>query len=388
MRRFEIVIVGGGPAGSSTALHLVRACGVDPQSIVVLDKQKHPRDKPCGGAVSAWGLEALAKLRLRDVSRSRPMLGLSLVEGSERGTTRGNLGVIVRRDEFDAALLDAARSDGVDVRDGEGLVSLAREGNGWTLGTTRETLAARVVCACDGAGSTVRKLLGLHEPARKGHLYVTDTPPMKADGPVMSGLCEFDFTPVRHHVDGYYWDFPTPAPAGGDDIWINRGVYHANLHAASGREVKSSLARSLAERGVSINDVTLRPFSTRPLVNESVFVHEGVLLVGEAAGIDRSTGEGIAQAILYGEIAARHASRVDAYGYDREVRASRVVRHLRQSAWLARHVYAPHGRAFRKLLLRSDHARDAGIRWYRGDALGPRAKAALFGRLLLEGLRA
>ncbi len=388
MRRFQIAIVGGGPAGSSTALHLVRACGVDPQSVVVLDKQRHPRDKPCGGAVSTWGLEALAKIGLRDASRSRPMLGLSLVEGRERGTTRGSLGVIVRRDEFDAALLEASRRDGVEVRDGEGLVSLTSEPNGWTLGTTRETISAKIVCACDGAGSTVRKLLGLHEPARKGHLYVTDTPPMNADGPVLSGLCEFDFTPVAERVDGYYWDFPTPSPMGGDETWVNRGIYHANLSEARGRAVKASLARSLSARGLSIDDVTLRPFSTRPLVPDSVFMHRGVMLVGEAAGIDRSTGEGIAQAILYGEIAARHAARADVSGYDREVRASRVVRHLRQSAWLARHVYAPHGRAFRKLLLRSEHARDAGIRWYCGDALGGRAKVTLLGRLVFEAIRA
>lgn len=340
--------------------------------------------------MSAWGLAALAKIGVSHGARARTMTGLSLVEGNERGATLGELGVVVRRDEFDAALLEQARADGVVVRDGEGVVGLQQRDGAWTLTTSRETVRVRVVCACDGAGSTVRRLIGLREPARKGHLYVTDTLPSPRDEQVLSGLCEFDFSPVADGVEGYYWDFPTPRPGGGDETWINRGIYHANLTEAHGREVKASLASSLVKRGVSIRDVVLRPFSTRPLVRESVFSHQGVLLVGEAAGIDRSTGEGIAQAILYGEIAARHAAQAlaggDIRGYDRDVRGSRLVRHLRQSAWLADHVYARRGRGFRKLLLRSEHAREAGIRWYRGDALGRQTKVTLFGRLLYESV--
>ncbi len=382
---FDVAIVGGGPAGSSTALHLVRACGIDASRIVILDRQKHPRDKPCGGAVSSWGLAALQKLGIACDVPLRPMRGVRLLEGDIEGITRADMGVIIRRDEFDARLLEIARADGVAVRDGDGLVDLTPTHDGWSIVTTHGTLDAKLVCACDGAGSTVRKRLGLHEPARKGHLYVTDTRPTSLDRRALEGLCEFDFTPVADGVEGYYWDFPTPKNG---ETWINRGIYHANLGQARGHEVKASLSRSLERRGIALKDVVLRPFSTRPLVPSTVFIHRNVLLVGEAAGIDRATGEGIAQAILYGEIAARHVSRAllggDTRGYADELRASRLVRHLRQSAWLANHAFASRGESLRKLLLRSAHAREAGVRWYRGDALDFRTQARLGMQLLAE----
>jgi flavin-dependent dehydrogenase len=98
--------------------------------------------------------------------------------------------------------------------------------------------------------------------------------------------------------------------------------------------------------------------------------------VGEAAGIDHTTGEGIAQAIVMGAIAARHLIRALRTGspsfamYAREVKTSTIGRHMLQSAWLARRVYSLRtGRPARRLLLRSTFARDAAMRWYRGEGL-------------------
>ena len=61
----DVAIVGGGPAGTSTALHLVREQGIRPDRIVVLDKARFPRDKPCAGAVSQLGVDALHALGVR-----------------------------------------------------------------------------------------------------------------------------------------------------------------------------------------------------------------------------------------------------------------------------------------------------------------------------------
>jgi flavin-dependent dehydrogenase len=110
-------------------------------------------------------------------------------------------------------------------------------------------------------------------------------------------------------------------------------------------------------------------------VGRSTTWQRDLLFVGEAAGIDHTTGEGIAQAIAMGRIAAAHLARAlrerrtTFHDYDREVRQSIIGRHLLQSAFLAKLVYGRFGRPARRYLLRSDYAREQAMRWYRGEAL-------------------
>jgi flavin-dependent dehydrogenase len=200
---------------------------------------------------------------------------------------------------------------------------------------------------------------------------VTETAQTDADSGTLADFCDFDLEPTNDGLEGYYWDFPIVL---GGKRCVSRGIYHANFTPS--KIVKQSLARHLAKRGVRIDDVELKAFSTRPFVKDTVLEGEGWMLVGEAAGIDRSTGEGIAQAIVFGRIAAKHLAASLKTGsralheYRKEIFDSVMGRHLLQSAWLAPRVYGKRGKTFQNYLLRSDFARSVAARWYEGQSLG------------------
>ncbi len=390
--KVDIAIVGGGPAGSSTALFLVRRFGIDPGSIAIFDKARHPRDKPCAGAISRAGVAALATIGVVPNVPHRTMAGLAVKDGDRGGESVAyNVGVVVRRSEFDAHLFHTARRDGVHAHDGVGVTRVRDLGDRFVLETTDTDVGevqASLLAVCEGASSTVRRSLGLAEPARKGHLYVTETRPTPNDAGPTNGVCEFDLSPVNDGVEGYYWDFPTVIEG---QTFVSRGIYHANL-TPHGR-VKDVLGACLRTRGIDLAACSLRPFATRPFVPQSTTWGEGFVLVGEAAGIDRTTGEGIAQAIVAGELGAgalAHALRTrsrDTSGFDRALRRSTTGRHLLQSAWFADRVFSARGAPFRRVLAKSAAAKLAGARWYEGMPIPRRDKVSLGLSLAVEWAR-
>ena len=115
----DLLIVGSGPAGVSTALHLVRSDRRWVERMVVVDRAVHPRDKLCGGGVTRAGDEVLRDLGLGFPRGHVKIRELRLVFGERAWAVRGDpVFRVVRRAELDHWLVRAAEREGVELRQG------------------------------------------------------------------------------------------------------------------------------------------------------------------------------------------------------------------------------------------------------------------------------
>src|SRR5215218_10231649 len=115
MKRYDVLVVGGGPAGSTTAWRVADAGA----SVLLLDKARFPRDKPCGGGIT---MRAARQCPIDpspvveeevDLVELRFRYGSSVLRRSRTPVVR-----MTQRRRLDAFLLDAARDKGVEVHEG------------------------------------------------------------------------------------------------------------------------------------------------------------------------------------------------------------------------------------------------------------------------------
>jgi len=300
---YDAVVVGAGPAGASAAYWL----GEAGKRVLVLEKERLPRYKPCGGGMSRSVLERFPFDLSSVVEREIGKVRFRFRDGREveAGLPGQRPIVTVMRDRFDYLILQHARAD---VRDGEQVVSLRQDEAGVEVATrSGETFRARYLIGADGANSRVARLAGLRRDKQMGMA-------IEVEAPADDGLLE-------KYADTALFIFGTP-PFG--YLWIFPKVEHLSVGIGAfegqGADVKGVLRQEMAKLGVEVDGAPQHGHPL-PIYMRHEPLHRGrVMLVGDAGGLmDPLLGEGVRYAVESGRMAAEAVLAANLSGYTRRV---------------------------------------------------------------------
>jgi len=301
--RWDVIVVGAGPAGSATARLLAKAGA----RVLLLDRARFPREKPCSEYLSPESTRVLERLGaevLDAVAAAAParLTGMKVVAPSGTGVVGrfDTFSFALPRTTFDSILRDAAETAGAEVREGVKVEELVYDGGAVggvvaraTGNGKRETIRARVVVGADGLRSVVARRLGKvirtapYRVAFTAHVAdacdVDDLGEMHVGRPGYVGL-----GPIGADVTTVALVLPLAEARRGERFFdeLNR------FPGVAGRFDPRRIVRRVLATG------PFARWSRRPAAN-------GALLVGDAADFfDPFTGQGIYSALRGAELAA------------------------------------------------------------------------------------
>ena len=349
MSRFDAIVVGAGPAGSTAARELA-ASGA---RVLILDRASFPRYKACGGGIPLR-TERLLPFPIDAVIED----SVSRLEVSWRGKMRfvresgTPFAHMVMRERFDQLLLEQAQAAGAEFRPATAVRGLDLKGSVEVRGEDGFEAAADFLVCADGAHSPVGKMAGLGEDLAECAAWEVE---VRAGSRIAAyratSLIELGYDPW-----GYAWLFPK----------ANVLSFGIVLPPGQANTMKARTQAFIERFGLGAAEVDMaRGHKIRLRRGNETIARGRVLLAGDAAGLaDEFTEEGIFYAISSGRIASRAVLRAmagdgDVASYQGEVNAE-IMPELRAARILAHMFYGMLRRCPRPWMVASAHT---GFLW-------------------------
>src|SRR5947199_3849304 len=270
MERFDVAVVGAGPAGSTTAYRLALAQA----RVLLLDKARFPRDKPCGGGLTLRAVRQLPEgldvepvvEHVVDRMELRLRYGASFARGGSRP-----LILMTQRRLLDHHLAEPAPAAGADFRDRVKVSEPELNARGVSVLVDGERVEAATLVGADGANGITARALALGAGTVHGVAFEGNVPYGSVSEERYKGLAAIELGVVP---GGYGWVFPK-----GDHVNVGVGGWERE-----GPTLRAQLARLCEEHGIDPDVVTDLRGSRLPMPPPSaVLARRRLPLAGPAA---------------------------------------------------------------------------------------------------------